>query len=598
MESRSNTETNASRPTPPRSFDQAAPNLLSLLAYLRPYRSWASLAFFCMLLQPMASSGRLYLIKVVIDDVLHPRDLGPLPWIVVAYLGLSLVKGIASFYDDYLCTWIGGRVIFELRSDLYAQLQRLNLTFYNNRRVGDLVARVVNDISSIETLLVSGISDLLTYLLSLGFVVGMLFYLDGRLTLMALFTAPVMFLSSLYYVRRIQAATMRVRTGLGDVAAVAEEGLSNVQTVKAFGREEFERERFEAESQTTFQASLEAIKLRASFGPVVDLLATLGTVVALWFGVDDYLRGRLSVGSLVAFLGYLGSIYTPLRGLARRSNLIQTAVASAERIFEIFHLEPSAAEASGGVVPDQVAGKIHFNHVTFSYDGRSEILKNFSLEIPEGETVVLVGESGAGKTTLASLLLRFYEPQKGRILLDGIDLRDIDIRTLRNLIGVVPQEPFLFTGTVRENIRYGRLDATDEEVERAARLAFADEFIRQFPMGYETTVGRKGATLSGGERQRIAIARAFLKNAPILILDEATAALDAYSEGAVQAALRSLVEGRTTLIISHSFSTVQFAELVVVLERGALAGVGTHEELLRTCASYKKLLAQPAWSGH
>jgi len=569
------------------------PNLSKLLLkYLWPYRFRWLAAFLCMILQPLASAGRLYLIKLLIDDVLRPRNVGLLPWIVAAYLGLSILKGIASYFDDYLSTWIGGKAAYELRSDLYFQLERLDLTFHDHARVGDLVTRVVSDTSQIQTLLVSGISDILTYILSLGFVVGMLFYLDWGLASMALITAPVIFVAALYYVQRIRMASRHVRTELGNVAAIAEENLSNIQAIKAFDREEFEKERFELQGRAVFQASVEAVKLRASFGPIIDLLATIGTVVAVWFGAHESLSGHLSIGSLVAFLGYLGSIYTPLRGLARRSDVIQTASASAERIFETFNLGSSALETAGGLIPAQISGRVYFDQVKFSYDGKRDVLNGLSLEIKPGETVALVGESGVGKTTVASLLLRFYQPKQGRVLVDGMDLREMDLSALRNMIAIVPQEPLLFTGSIRENIRYGRLDATDEEVEQAARLAYADGFIGQLPNGYDTVVGRKGATLSGGQRQRIAIARAFLKNAPILILDEATAALDALSETAVQTALKSLLKGRTVLIITHSFSSLQFADRIAVIDRGILAGIGKHEELLITCLSYRKLLTQ------
>lgn len=566
---------------------------LRLVRYLRPYWGWGLFAFACMILQPLAASGRVYLIKVVIDDVLQPRNVALLPWVVAAYLALAGIKGIASFFDDYLSTWIGGKAVFQLRSDLYAQMQRLNLTFYNHRRVGDLITRIVNDIASVENLLVNGISDMFTYLASVGFVLAMLFYLNWRLALVALVTAPFMFGVARFYARWIRSASRRVRAELGDVAAVAEESLSNVLVVKAFGREEFEKERFESETEAMFQASLDAVQLRASFGPMVDLLATTGTVLALWFGASEYLNGQLSTGSLVAFLGSLGSLYAPLRGLARRSNLIQTASAAAERIFEIFDLEPALSERAGGVVPKPVVGGIDFERVTFSYSPSAPrpapLFNEFTLSIKPGETIALVGESGVGKTTLASLLLRFYEPQAGRILLDRFDLGEIDLNALRNQIAVVPQEPFLFSDSLRENIRYGRLDATDEEVRGAARLAYADEFISAMPDGYETVVGRKGATLSGGQRQRIAIARAFLKNAPVLILDEATSALDPDTERVIQAALKSLLQGRTTLIISHRLSTIQFANRIVVLKRGEPPLVGTHEALLTGSANYRSL---------
>jgi ABC-type multidrug transport system fused ATPase/permease subunit len=542
--------------------------------------------------EPLAAAAKLYLIKVVIDGVLHRQQTALLPWIAVAYLACSVVGGVAGFIEDYLSTWIGGRVVLALRSDLYQYLQGLSLSFYNRRRVGDLVARLTGDVATIETLLVSGVGEIVTYALRLVLYLAMLVYLSWSLSLVVLLAAPVMFLIALAFMRRIQSAARQVRAELGDVSAVANESLSGIVAVKAFGREDFEQERFDGEAASTFRATVQARTLKASFGPLMDLIVTASTVAVICLGTAQYLDGQLSVGTLVAFLAYLGSVHAPLRGLAKRSNTIQAAAAGADRVFDIFDLDPSVCEPRGGLALRRATGHVVFDRVAFRYEGGRPVLDDSTIEVRPGETVALVGESGIGKTTLVSLLLRFYAPQRGRILLDGIDLATIEPASLRNLIAVVPQEPFLFSASIRENIRYGRLDASDEQVEAAARAAFADPFIRALPDGYDTAVGQRGTTLSGGQRQRVAIARALLRDAPILVLDEATAALDGASEEAVQAALERLLVGRTAIVIAHRFSTIRRADRIVVLDQGAVAGAGGHQELLATCATYRRLYAR------
>ena len=542
--------------------------------------------------KPLALAATPYLVKIVIDRVLRQEETGLLPWIIIGYFGFSALRGISSFVVEYLGTWVGGRVVLKLRSDLYQNLQRLSLSFYDQHRVGDLVSRLTGDLSTVERLFVNGLSNVLSNMLTIVFSLAMMFYLSWHLALVALLTTPVMFVVSILYLRRIRVAARRVRAKVGDVAAQADEGLADIALVKSFSREDFEQDRFDAEAGSSFRATIQAIKLKASLSPVMDLLFTVGLVAVIIMGTFEHSSGVLTIGSLVAVLLYLRALYSPVRSLSNRAATVQSALAGAERVFALLDLDTSTHDQTGSIMLSRPSGHIKFDRVTFGYNGGPPILEDFSLEVQPGETIALVGQSGVGKTTVVNLLLRLYRPQLGRILLDGIDIDTAEPRSLRRLIAVVPQDPRLLTGSILENIRYGRPDAPDKMVDLAARVAFDEKFIRQFPDGYETHVGQHGATLSPGQRQRIAIARALLRDAPILILDDATAALDPPAEEAVQAAFEILQQGRTVIVIAHRLSTIRRADRIVVLDCGLVVGSGTHDQLLINCEAYHRLYAR------
>lgn len=558
------------------------------LPYLRPYRGRLLLMFVATLTRPALNTAKVWLLKVLIDNVIAGQQVTLLLAVCAGYLGIALLKGGASLADDYLGGWVGARVVRDLRALLYDRLQGLSLRFYHGQRLGDLLTRLTSDIGAIEDLLISGLTDLLAHSLTILFFLGMLFYLDRALTLVALLVLPALALASVYYARRSRSAQSAIRERLSALTSVAEEGLSAVALVKAFAREPFERERFGQATAASFGARLRAIRLQAIFTPLVDITATVGTILVVWFGAQAVLAGRLSLGSLVVFLGYLGALYTPIQGLSRLSGVVQRALVGAERVAEMLDADPGVRERRDARRLKPARGLVEFRDVTFGYSPERPVLRGFTLTIRPGETVALVGASGAGKTTAVSLLLAYYDPDAGAVGIDGQNLRCLDPPSIRRQIAAVLHEPMLFQASVRENLRYGRLDATDAEIEAAARLAEADGFIQQLPEGYDTPVGPRGARLSAGQRQRLALARALLKEAPIVILDEATSALDALTEARVLQALRAHLADRAVLVVAHQLATVRHADRIAVLADGCVAELGTHEQLLAQRGLYHR----------
>lgn len=561
------------------------------LPYLRPHYVRLALTLTATVARPTLNAGKVWLLKVLIDDVLRARQPSLLLAVCAGYIAISLGKGLASFADDYLGGWVGAHVVQQLRIELYDRLQGLSLHFYHRQRLGDLLTRITGDIGAIEDFVVLGTTDLLAHGLTVLVFLGMLLYLDVSLAWVALAALPALLLVSIRYARRTRATQAEIRERASAVTSVAEEGLSAIALVKAFAREPFERERFGEAARASSLARLRMIRLRARFTPLVDLLATLGAVLVVWFGAQAVLAGQLSLGGLVVFLGYVGSLYSPIQGLTRLGGLLQRALVSAERVAEVLDVEPGARERR---LPHQltaVRGVVEFRDVCFGYSPERSVLRGFSLTIQPGEMVALVGASGAGKTTVVSLLLAYYDAEAGAITIDGQDLRAFDPPSIRRQIAAVLQEPMLFQSSVRENIRYGRLSASAAQAEEAARTAEADAFISALPEGYDTLVGPRGARLSGGQRQRLALARALLKNAPIVILDEATAALDAFTEAHVLDRLRERLVGQSVLVVAHRLSTVRRADRIAVLENGQVVEIGTHRDLLARGGPYARLYA-------
>jgi ATP-binding cassette, subfamily B, bacterial len=558
--------------------------------YARPYRRWIPLILLFAALGSALQAATIWMYKILVDEVLVPRDFGLLLWVVLAYLGLTLAGGIVSFCEEYLSDWVGGRFIVSLRTDLFRHLQNLSLSFFDRRSLGDMIARLSNDIEEIEELMLSEIVLALTYLFQLVFFVGALFYLQWRLALVSLFIVPLFLLVARYFSRKIRGATREERRRSGSVSAVAEESLSNAALVQAYNRQENEISRFHRENEGNFVAEMAATRLNALFSPLVDLIELAGVIVVIAVGTWELAQGRLTIGGLLVFLIYLRQLYSPIRDLSSLLNTLYEATAGAERVIEVFDQKPSVTEQEDAFTLKRARGHVEFDSVHFSYPGKKrEALSEVSFEVGPGEVLALVGPSGSGKSTLAKLLLRFYDPDAGSIRLDGHDLRELSLRSLRENVAVLLQETLVFDGTVRENIAYGKLEATEEEIVAAAKAADAHGFIEALPEEYDTVIGQKGRLLSNGQRQRLAIARAMIRDAPVLVLDEPTTGLDVSSSENVMAPLRRLMEGRATIVISHNLLTVRDASRIVVLEDGRIIEHGTHRDLLEWNGRYAHL---------
>ena len=558
--------------------------------YLRPFKNRLPLILFFVALVPAIEAATIWTYKILVDDVLIARQFDLLFYVLLAYLGLTLAEGVATFCDEYLSDWVGGRVIVALRTDLFAHLHGLSLGFFDRQQLGDTLSRLNDDVEEIEELMLGGLTEAISYGFQLIFFVGALFYLDWQLALVSLFVAPLFWLTARHFSRKIKRAAREERRRSGSIGAVAEESLSNAALVQAYNRQGTELSRFRRENEGSFSAQMAATRLSALFSPLINLIELVGIIVVVAFGAYGLSQGRLSVGGLLVFLVYLGQLYRPIRGLSSLLTTFYAASAGAERVIELLDQKPSVTEREDAAELPRAEGRVGLDGVSFSYPGKDEpALKDVSFSVGPGETLALVGPSGSGKSTAAKLLLRFYDPDAGSVTLDGRDLRGLTLGSLRENVAVLLQETLVFDGTIRENIAYGKPGATEEEVEEAARAADADDFIRRLPEGYDTAVGQRGRLLSGGQRQRVAIARAFVRDAPVLVLDEPTTGLDAESGEKVMGPLRRLMSGRTTVVISHDLATVSEATEIVVLEDGRGVERGTHESLLAAGGLYSRL---------
>jgi len=550
--------------------------------YARSYRKWLPPLLLLAALGPALEAAGIWLFQFLVDEVLVPRDFEPLLWLTLAYLGIAVLIGIVSFFDDYLSDWIGEGFIRSLRQGLFEHLHRLPVSFFERRKLGDVVSRLSGDVAAIESLVLSGVVSALQYAFQLVFFVGALFFLDWRLALVSLVAAPGFLLLARSFSKRIKKAAREQRRRAGSISTVAEESFSNVALVRAYGTEGAEAARFRRENDGNFRAHMAATRLEAAFSPLVGLLEVSGALVVIAYGAWRLTQGSITLGELLVFIAFLTRLYAPIEGLGSLTNTLWEASAGAERIIEFLDEEPSVADRPGArpLSGGRARGYVELDGVSFRYPGKRDYaLRDVSLRVSPGEMLALVGPSGAGKSTVARLLLRFHDPEGGAVRLDGHDLRDLTLASLRENVSVVLQETLLFDGTVRENIAYGNPHATEREILRAAKLADVDEFVRGLPEGYETRVGQKGRALSGGQRQRVAIARAILRDAPVLVLDEPTTGLDAESARRVMEPLRRLASGRTTILISHDPALARQADRVVTLEGGRVAGTTAESDV-------------------
>lgn len=508
---------------------------------------------------------------------------------VAALAMIALLDAFCSYEESYLMASIGQWVMHDLRRMLYAHIHRLSLAYYDQKQTGDLISRITGDIDAIRSFITTALLGSLVDALTLLGMIGVMFYLDWRFTLIALSISPVLFVIVYSYTRRIKKASRQVRKKEGEITSIAQEVLSSMRVVKAFAREDYEERRFEEESLESVEAGLHARNLKARLTPLVGIIVATGTCLVLWFGAQGVMRNSLSVGSLIVFILYLGKMYKPMQSLSKMTDTYSRAAVGYERIREVLETDPLIRDARRARPAPRFKGKIEFEHVNFNYSDGPPVLRDMDLQIEPGQVAALVGPTGAGKTTIISLVARFYDPVSGRVKIDDHNIRHFRIRSLRNQISFVLQETLLFHASVWQNIAYGKPEAGRGEILRAAEMANAHEFIEKLPEAYNTMIGERGVTLSGGQRQRIAIARAIIRDTPILLLDEASSGLDASSEKLVFEALDRLMEGKTCIVIAHRLSTVRRAGIIFVVEDGKIVERGNHQKLLEAGGLYAKL---------
>ena len=564
-------------------------NYMRLLAYIKPYTRRLALAVVCII---MAAGANLYLpwiIKDMIDDVLMSKDMVMLNLIAAGILVVMFTRGVFYYGQSYLVSYVGQRVIIDVRSVLFRKFQRMPLSYYDKQQTGTVMSYITNDVAVMQSAIVDNLIELVTEGSILIGSLAMMIYLDWKLSLLTLMTIPLVGFAMKIFGRKLKRSSTVIQERVAEITSLLQESISAIRVVKSFVRESYEIKRFEEQNWRNFQAAMKNVKLSSLLTPTVEFLAAIAVTFIVWFGGYEVVNEVITAGELVAFLTYAVNLANPVKRLSRVYAAIQKAMAAADRVFAVMDLNEKITDVPGAKPLPPIKGKVEFKDITFSYKEGQPALQHISLKAEPGQMIALVGPSGSGKSTIANLIPRFYDVDSGVITIDYHDIRQVTADSLREQIGLVPQETMLFSTSVMENIRYGRLEATDEEVIEAAKAANAEEFIKELPEGYDTKLGERGLNLSGGQRQRLAIARAILKNPRVLILDEATSALDTESEKIVQDALDNLMVGRTSFVIAHRLSTIFNADQIFVVENGHLREHGTHEELLAAGGLYSNL---------
>jgi subfamily B ATP-binding cassette protein MsbA len=579
---------------------------LRIAQLLRPHWKALTIALLAVLGVTLTDVIEPWPIKIVVDNLLQSKKLpgwlgefvsgifgqdklAILSFAVAAVAVIAVLGAISSYVEKYMTTSVSQWVAHDLRRTLYNHIQRLSLTEYDETRTGDLISRVTSDIEAIQDFIDSALLGMLVSAFTLLGMIGVMLYINVRFTLIALSVAPALFLVVFYFTRRIKKTSRAVRKKQSELLSIVEEVLTSIRVVKAFAREDYEERKFASQSRDNVETALRARSIKAKLSPVVEVIVAMGTCLVLWYGARLALAGQLSAGLLIVFLLYLGKMYKPMRELSKMTDTVSKAAVGYERIQEVLEIESRVRDLPRAQKAPRLKGQIEFDNVSFSYDENNPVLKNISFKIEPGQVAAVVGPSGTGKTTIISLIPRFYDPRSGQVRIDGRDVRQFTMKSLREQISFVLQDTLLFCAPIWENIAYGKPDASHAEIMEAAKVANAHEFIEKMPEGYDTMLGERGVTLSGGQRQRIAIARAVIRDTPILVLDEPTSGLDAASEEAVIEALDRLMKNRTTVLIAHHLGTIRHADVIFVVNNSELVEQGSHEELLAQGGVYADL---------
>ncbi len=561
-----------------------------ILEYVKPYWIRILIASLCAIGVSGATAAVAWLVQPALDKIFIQKNLQMLMLIPFAILIMYFLKGVFNYYQSYLMRYVGNRVIMDMRNDLYSHLTVMPIQFYNEHSTGKLMSRLLNDVSIINNAASTSIKDLVQNLITVIALLGVVFYQDWRLAAISCLVLPFAYYPIIKLGRKLRRVSRKGQEEISGITAIMHETFTGASVVKAFGMEPSEINKFMEKNYSLFKVSMKGVKLTELSTPLMEFIGAVGASLIIWYGGHQVVNGVTTPGTFFSFLTALIMMYSPLRALTRVNSAIQQSIAAAERVFAILDLDTEKVTDKGTTELHGIKDKIELRNVSFRYVGSTKhAISDASFSVPHGKTVALVGSSGGGKTTIGNLLLRFYEPESGGIYIDGTDIRDFTLRSLRSRIGIVSQDVILFNDTVFSNIAYGKKDIGMEDVMNAAKKAYAHDFIIKMPDGYNTVIGERGAKVSGGEKQRIAIARAILKDPPILILDEATSALDTESEHIIQMALDNLMIGRTTFVIAHRLSTIKNADLIIALDNGKIVEMGRHEELLTRRGLYKRL---------